>query len=969
MPVSLAQALSEFEQTTGMAEAQLAERLTRIRAELRFAAQLVEAHPEQRQAWQPQVIEATRLLAAGLQRPIVDVEGLTAEAEALLSPLGEAAKRYSLRCVAHAHSDMNWQWAWPETVALLQDTFQTMLRLMEEFPQFIFSQSQASAYAAMEKYDPATFAQIQQRVAEGRWEVMASQWVEGDKNLANGESISRHLLYTRAYFADRFGLTPEDVPIDFEPDTFGHPATLPTILARGGVKYYYHCRGSRGPHLYWWLGRDGSRLLVLNDIQWYMHFNRAWTAVEVTSAIADPLLDFCQATGLTCMPVLYGVGDHGGGPTRRDIHRLLAMATWPIYPRIEFSTLRAFFETAEAQAHDLPEITGERNFVFTGCYTSQARQKEANRHGENLLMTAEAAAVLGEQLAEVPYPQANLKQAWRYLLFSQFHDILPGSGVRATRHYTLGQAQEMQAAAGAARTNALRALARLVDTEALRRGFERDDALRRYKDEQEANRAMGAGVGAGTGQGGESAFGVTRTSDRLYLVFNPLPYERHEIVRAKLWDTQLDPALLVVSAEGMAPQPVQVMGTGHHAGHRYLEVAFPVTVPALGYRAVCVSDRRLEFGLPAPAERSLWDGVGGAARTEPRRTYTMANEFLTVTLEPSSGSVVSLVDKRTGREFVPRGARLGVLQYALEAFEGMSAWTIGTFKERRELVEGGTLTQLAAGPYVQAWRWSRQLGQTTLQLDIMVQAGKPQLDFRLRVDWREVGDRQRGIPNLSVRFPLAIEAPRALYEVPYGALERDLYQGEEVPALRWADLSDRSGYGATLVNTSKYGFSVAGTTLQMTLLRASLDPDPLPDLGDHEIAYALVPHGPEWRIGDMMRAGEEANLPLVVTSCDFHRGPLPTVQAFVSLSPGNVRLGSLKRAESGEGFVLRLVETEGLGAEAVVDLAPALVGEGATAVAVDTLERPLSDGLVKLEGRRLTVAMRPYAIQSVWVRP
>ncbi|MGC9520381.1 MAG: alpha-mannosidase [Anaerolineae bacterium] len=967
---------------------QFSEKLERIQAELTFACRLCAAHPERAAGWQARINKAVRLLDDGLAHGIqggqaVDVAALTAEAEALLAPLSDVAKSYTLLCVGHAHIDMNWQWSWPETVGLTHDTFQTMLTLMDEFPQFIFSQSQASVYAAIEKYNPAMFKQIQQRVAEGRWEVTASQWVEGDTNLANGESISRHLLYSRAYFRDKFGLSAEDVPIDFEPDTFGHPATLPTILTRGGVRYYYHCRGSRGPHLYWWIGPDGSRLLVLNDIQWYMHFDASRRHVAVAPNVADPLMDFAQATGLRVMPVLYGVGDHGGGPTRSDLGKILEMDAWPVYPHLAFSTLRRFFEQAEREARDLPEILpvnstgGERNFVFAGCYTSQARQKEANRHGENLLYAAEVAATLGRRLADVPYPHQNLEEAWRYLLFDQFHDILPGSGVRATRHYTLGHAQDTQAGAGMARTNALRALSSRVNTATLREGFAEGGALRAYKDEREAGIAMGAGVGNATATGGESAFSMTRGSDRAYLIFNPLTHARTEVVRVKLWDTKLDPSLLVATSEGLAPQPVQVLGTGHYAGHHFLEVAFPVEAPPLGYRAVCVSDRRMELGLPAPEAPSLWDGTGGALRTREPRDHTLENEFLALQVDPASGSIVSLIDKRSGRELVPPEEHLGVLQYCLEAYEGMSAWVIGQFKRREDLLEGGELTQVHAGPHLQTFRWTRLLGETRLELDISVAQGVPRVDFRLRVDWREVGDRETGIPHLKVRFPLNLETPIARYEIPFGSIRRDLFDGEEVPAQRWVDLSDEEGRGVTLVNTSKYGFNVeAGArdtpSLNMTLLRASIDPDPLPDLGDHAIPYALVPHGEDWAEGDMTQAGENFNVPLIVMSCDFHRGDLPPVHSFVSVAPNNVRLAALKEAEDGEGIVLRVVEVEGKTGEAEIRLAPELLSDHATAVEVDTLERALEINTARLdadgEGWSLTLPLPGFGIKTVLVR-
>jgi len=990
-------------------------KLERFVAELNFAHQLCgadpvyaakpicaaesicAAYPGQAGEWQERIIKAGRIVQGGLNCPSVDLGELVAKGEAILQPIGQVAKEYTLLCISHAHIDMNWMWSWPETVAVTNDTFQTMLALMDEFPDFIYSQSQASTYHLIEKYNPPMFETIRQRVREGRWEVTASQWVEGDKNMASGESISRHLLYAREYFQEKFGLSPEDVCVDFEPDTFGHPATLPSILARGGVRYYYHCRGSRGPHLYWWVrpegspervGPDGSRILAFNDVTWYM------CAIE--PRIADPLVEFSLATGLKHMPVLYGVGNHGGGPTRRDLRRLIEMNTWPVYPNVECSSLHRFFRLAEeGAAESLPEVVGERNFVFTGCYTSQARQKWANRHSENLLFTAECAATIGSQVAGVAYPRENLDEAWKHLLFDQFHDILPGSGMRETRHYALGRAQESQAAASMARTNALRALSERVDTESLRRPFfedaERFSRSRRASEgEAESGRSFGAGVGYATGTGGESAFSVTRTSDRAFMVFNPLPYPRAEVIEAKLWDVELDETHLVVTGD-LKPRRVQVLDRGHYWGHDYMTVAFPVEVPALGYRVVCVSDRLAEpsgralrrtLGLLTEEVEDPWAGMGGSWRKILPSDYSLENEFLKVRLDPASGGMASLLDKRTGREWVPDGKLGGILQYCVESNEGMTAWVIGQFLKRDDVLEGGTLKKVHDGPYVQTFRCAnvvcatyprKHVGahDTRVELDVTVRQGVRRVEFRLRVDWREMGHPEGGVPHLKVRFPLAVQEPRPRYEIPFGSIRRDLFDGQEVPALRWVDLSEADGHGVTLVNSSKYGFSLetkvphSEYSLNMTLLRASIDPDPLPDLGEHTIEYALVPHGEGWTVGDCMRVGEEMNVPLVVASCGFHDGELPSARSFLSIEDVNVRLAAMKESQDGESLVLRMVEVEGRETEARIALAPALLPEGAAAVEVDTLERSIASSSARIEDSTLVVKLPAFGITTV----
>ena len=158
-------------------------------------------------------------------------------AEEMLKDLSAEAKKIKVICAAHAHIDMNWMWGYQETAAVTVDTFRTMLDLMKEYPDFHFSQSQASTYKIIEDNAPEMLEEIKKRVHEGRWELSASTWVETDKNMPNGESLSRHILYTKRYLAKLFDIDPDTLRLDFEPDTFGHNIGIPEICQNGGVDY------------------------------------------------------------------------------------------------------------------------------------------------------------------------------------------------------------------------------------------------------------------------------------------------------------------------------------------------------------------------------------------------------------------------------------------------------------------------------------------------------------------------------------------------------------------------------------------------------------------------------------------------------------------------------------------------------------------------------------------------------------
>ena len=190
------------------------------------------------------------------------------EAEKKLAVLEQDAKRYKVVCAAHAHIDMNWMWGYAETVAITLDTFRTMLNIMEEYPDYKFSQSQASVYKIVEEYDPDMLGEIKKRIKEGRWEVTASTWVETDKNMPTGESLSRHILYTKRYLSKLLDIKPETLNLDFEPDTFGHSQNVPEILCSGGIKYYYFCRGYEGHYHFRCKAPSGSSVLVYREPHW-----------------------------------------------------------------------------------------------------------------------------------------------------------------------------------------------------------------------------------------------------------------------------------------------------------------------------------------------------------------------------------------------------------------------------------------------------------------------------------------------------------------------------------------------------------------------------------------------------------------------------------------------------------------------------------------------------------------------------
>ena len=237
----------------------------RILSELEFVLHLSE---ENAGAFDAPLTEALDFLLSRIAEEGVLTNRACEEAEGLLAPAEAAAKEYQLILASHAHIDMNWMWSFNETVAVTLATFRSILNIMNEYPDFCFSQSQASVYKIVEEYDPAMMEEIKARIAEGRWEVTATAWVECDKNMPSGESLLRHIEYTKKYLKEVWGVKRLD--IDFSPDTFGHSANVPEIDAYGDVKYYYHCRGNaRKQNLYRYRALSGKEVLVYREPFWY----------------------------------------------------------------------------------------------------------------------------------------------------------------------------------------------------------------------------------------------------------------------------------------------------------------------------------------------------------------------------------------------------------------------------------------------------------------------------------------------------------------------------------------------------------------------------------------------------------------------------------------------------------------------------------------------------------------------------
>jgi alpha-mannosidase len=328
-----------------------------------------------------------------------------------------------IHMIGNAHIDPVWLWQWPEGYQEVRATFQSAIDRMEEYPDFVFTCDSSLFFAWVEESDPPLFERIRERIADGRLQVIGGWWIEPDCNIPCGESFVRQALYGQRYLREKFGIT---ATTGANLDSFGHNASIPQILCRSGCDSYVflrpqvHEKELAGP-LFWWESPDGSRVLAYRIPHEYCA-PKDDIGEHVQRAIESLPADDAEYA------VFYGVGNHGGGPTRANLDQIERL-NGEGDRRLALSSLRRFFDAAAARNGDLPVVRGELQHHAPGCYTTHSGIKRWNRRAENLLLRAEKWSVVADSLGARPYPLRELTEAWKLLLFNQFHDTLAGTSI------------------------------------------------------------------------------------------------------------------------------------------------------------------------------------------------------------------------------------------------------------------------------------------------------------------------------------------------------------------------------------------------------------------------------------------------------------------------------------------------------------------------------------------------------------
>ncbi len=666
-----------------------------------FANKLSKATPDSAEK------ELNGIIAAVQSGDNKKVKAAAASASNILTKYQAVAKQYTAHLLGHAHIDLAWLWQTSEMIQVTRDTFTSALGMISKYPDFKMSQSSAATYWWMEQYNPNILAQVKQRVSQGRWDPVGGTWSECDSNMPSGESLVRQFLYGQRYMKAKLG---KSAKAGWAPDTFGHAWTLPQILTKGGIESYtfMRCRPADTP--FWWKGMDGSRIFC-SPTDNYNSTIGDW--------IGDRLLQNDAATkGGKDITVVYGVGDHGGGPTMRDIETAQQLDKVQVFPNVKFDTAEHAIKAIKNEKANYPVVNNELNSIFEGCYTSQAAVKQANRQLESLLPEAEAFSVISARYGG-SYPSSDFFTAWRLTLFNQFHDIMDGSGIAPI--YV--------------------------------------DAAKEHADALElGHKALSASLDNITRN-------ISVAADSV-VVYNPMSWPRTDIVEME-WPNN-------------EPVAVGLPGESQMEDGKLVFIAHDV--PAMGYRVYPIRK--------------------GADTAAPKASASVA-----ATLDTVSGCLSSLKDA-SGRELLAAGKLGNELSLHRETGDGWNIYPTGVVDKISSAVKINTIE---AGPVRSIRRVTVNQGGSEYTQDVVQYTSIPRLDIRYKVFWQ---DRNT---MLKSAFPIDITDASARFEIPFGSIVRPM-NDKEVVTQKWVDISNND-YGVALLNDSKYGVSVSGNTINMTLLR------------------------------------------------------------------------------------------------------------------------------------------------------
>ncbi len=769
-------------------------------------------------------------------------------------------KDKTLHMIGNAHIDPVWQWRWQEGLQEVKATFRSALDRMDEYDNFIFVSSSAAFYEWVEENDPDMFDEIRTRVQEGRWGIVGGWWIQPDCNIPGGESFVRQGLYGQRYFKDRFGVIART---GYNVDSFGHCGSLPQILLKSGMDSYVFMRPDTDDMalpspLFRWGSIDGSSVHAFRIIGLYCS-----KADDVEDNVRKCIDEYTEK--LNHLMCFYGVGNHGGGPTKKQIEHILKLNDNPDLPQLVFSTPDRFFNEIRDREQSLPAVNGELQHHAVGCYSAHSGIKRWNRLAENELLKAEKFSLISNWLTRHPYPD-DFSHAWKDVLFNQFHDILAGTSLEQAyedAHYLCGEAMSI---AGRNLNSAIQSISWNIRIE-------------------------------------------PQKDMKPIVVFNPHAWAVKANIELEMryWT---EPYTLLDDEDN--PVPMQTVQS-HAADYSRYRLSFNADLPPMGYRTYRFMPQSGEVRESLPLKST---------------SSSMENDLFRLELDGETGYIKSLFDKRRKVEVFSNSAAKPVVMddpsdtwgHDFQRYDKEE----GAFSaDSVRLMENGPVKSVLR--VISRYGDSRIIQDFTMysgmrQIDVHVTIDWRERFKLLKLQFPVNIDSESTTCEIPYGF---VDRPATGNEEPCQSWidVSGVVRGTEIPygisllndGKYSYDIADKA-MSLTLLRSPVYSHH------DPTELLAEKDYPHL-DQGIQHFTYSILPHEDDWIHARTPRYAAELNQrPIAILETYHPRAALPQKYSFLSADESNIIVSVIKKAEDSDDMIIRCYETSGMTTRASITL-------------------------------------------------
>lgn len=814
----------------------------------------------------------------------------------------------TVTAVGHTHIDVAWLWRICQTKEKTVRSFATVLNLMKEYPEYMFMSSQPQLYEYIKESHPEMYEEIRQRIKEGRWEADGAMWLEADCNIPSGESLVRQILFGNRFFKEEFDVECKSLWL---PDVFGYSAAIPQILKKSGIKYFVTTKiswsqfNSMPNDTFMWKGIDGSEI-----------FTYFVTTCDYNRHDGDRI----TFSGKNNTTTYTG-----------NINANQVLGTWKRYQNKDINDetlmLYGYGDGGGGPTKDMLENAKRLKYGIPGCPRLQTGFEGDfldRLHDKFENNNTEIPKWVGELYLEYHRgTYTSMAENKRYNRKSEFlhldAEFLSATAMLLGENYPASELNKGW------KGILLNQFHDIIPGSSIKEVY--DDSREHYKEIiSSVNEVLNNSL--------SKIASKISLKNKSIVVFNTLSFNRDDIVEVNIPDGSSINGIKDCNGKII---DFQIVDNGKKL------IFFAKGVPSKGYKTFYITDENNNI---ISNKSIMWD-------------REFENEFFKVAFDEDY-NIVSMYDKCNNRQLVDEGKKANVIQAFEDRPMQWENWDIDIYYKKKmwEVKDLQSAEIIEQGPIRYCIKVERNFCSSKITQYIYFYSMIARVDFKTVIDWNE-----KNI-LLKAAFPVNVNATRATYEIQYGNIERETHNNTswdlakfEVCGHKWADISE-GGYGVSLMNDCKYGYDIKDNLMRLTLLKAGTYPNPEADLGIHEFTYSLYPHNGTWKEAGTQKMAYNLNVPMYSLVEDVHEGILPESLALFSVDKENCIIEVVKKAEDGNGIIVRLYEYMNKRDKVKIT-------SGSDMYEVwecDLMENKIEN--IKVSGREFTFDIKPYEIKT-----